>query len=207
MGCGWDEDENEGKLFKRHAVSIRCCRPGAALEVTSVASQGKGTRAQKADFKYIVRLANTDLDGNRTIVHAMMDLKGVGSRVGEIIADRLKLPRSEKIGNLPDEKIEELAKMLMELHTFVPRWALNRQRDFFTGESYQVVGSDLELARREDINRMKMVRCYRGIRHEQGQKVRGQRTRSNGRSGLTVGVIKKAAKAAAAEAEKKKEEK
>ncbi len=44
---------------------------------------------------------------------------------------------------------------------------------------------------------MKMIRCYRGIRHEQGQKVRGQRTRSNGRTGLTVGVTKKAARLAA----------
>ena len=47
-----------------------------------------------------------------------------------------------------------------------------------------------------------MIRCYRGIRHEQGQKVRGQRTRSNGRTGLTVGVIKKTAIAAAKAAEK-----
>jgi len=48
------------------------------------------------------------------------------------------------------------------------------------------------------------------VRHEQGQKVRGQRTRSNGRTGLTVGVIKKTAIAAAKAKEEeggKKEEK
>ncbi len=44
---------------------------------------------------------------------------------------------------------------------------------------------------RDDINLMKMIRCYKGIRHEQGQKVRGQRTRSNGRTGMTMGVIRK----------------
>ena len=38
---------------------------------------------------------------------------------------------------------------------------------------------------------MKKIRCYRGIRHETGQKVRGQRTRSNGRTGLTLGVSRK----------------
>lgn len=45
---------------------------------------------------------------------------------------------------------------------------------------------------------MKMVRSYRGVRHERGQKVRGQRTRSNGRTGMAAGVIKKTAREAAA---------
>src|SRR2546422_6033274 len=59
---------------------------------------------------------------------------------------------------------------------------------------------------------MKMIRSYKGVRHETGQKVRGQRTRSNGRTGLTVGVTKKAALEAAKakkaeEAAPKKEEK
>ena len=40
-------------------------------------------------------------------------------------------------------------------------------------------------------NRLKKIRCYRGIRHETGQKVRGQRSRANGRSGMTVGVQRK----------------
>ncbi len=47
---------------------------------------------------------------------------------------------------------------------------------------------------------MKMIRSYRGVRHERGQKVRGQRTRSNGRTGMAAGVLKKDAKAAAAAA-------
>jgi hypothetical protein len=47
-----------------------------------------------------------------------------------------------------------------------------------------------------------MVRSYRGVRHERGQKVRGQRTRSNGRTGMAAGVLKKDAKAAAAAAGK-----
>ncbi|HOW33966.1 MAG TPA: 30S ribosomal protein S13, partial [Methanoregulaceae archaeon] len=46
-------------------------------------------------------------------------------------------------------------------------------------------------ARDEDINLLRKIRCYRGIRHETGQKVRGQRTKSTGRTGLTVGVKKK----------------
>jgi small subunit ribosomal protein S13 len=43
----------------------------------------------------------------------------------------------------------------------------------------------------DDINRMRRTRSYKGIRHDKGKKVRGQRTRSNGRKGLAVGVVKK----------------
>ncbi|MDD5186755.1 MAG: 30S ribosomal protein S13, partial [Methanoregula sp.] len=59
------------------------------------------------------------------------------------------------------------------------------------GESKHLLGSDLTLIQDEDVNMMRKIRCYRGIRHETGQKVRGQRTKSTGRTGMTVGVKKK----------------
>ena len=43
----------------------------------------------------------------------------------------------------------------------------------------------------DDINRMKKVKSYKGIRHASGHKVRGQRTYSNGRRGLALGVSKR----------------
>src|SRR5439155_336645 len=87
-----------------------------------------------------------------------------------------------------------------------------KTKDGETGVDIHLTGADVEIRRRDDINRMKMIRSYKGGRHETGQKVRGQRTRSNGRTGLTVGVTKKAALAAAQakkaeEAAPKKEEK
>src|SRR2546425_7216309 len=81
-----------------------------------------------------------------------------------------------------------------------------------SGLDLHLVGAEVEVRLRDDINLMKMIRSYKGVRHETGQKVRGQRTRSNGRTGLTVGVTKKAALEAAKakkaeEAAPKKEEK
>ncbi|MEM4165256.1 MAG: 30S ribosomal protein S13 [Nitrososphaerales archaeon] len=54
------------------------------------------------------------------------------------------------------------------------------------------MGADLELAVKNDIEREKMVGSWRGIRHSLGLKVRGQRTRTTGRKGRTVGVRKSA---------------
>jgi len=42
-----------------------------------------------------------------------------------------------------------------------------------------------------DIERLIKIKAYRGVRHAKGYKVRGQRTRSTGRKGMTVGVIRK----------------
>ncbi|MEE9237200.1 MAG: 30S ribosomal protein S13, partial [Thermoplasmata archaeon] len=138
----------------------------------------------------------TDLDGNQTMVYALAGVKGVGMRVAQMMTDLLGVPRTRKIGDLSDEKVEELASILDDLSSHIPVWALNRRRDFWTGEDLQLIGVDIDMRRREDVNRLKMIRSYRGIRHETGQKVRGQRTRSNGRTGLTVGVTRRTARAA-----------
>ncbi|MFB6189429.1 MAG: 30S ribosomal protein S13, partial [Halapricum sp.] len=49
------------------------------------------------------------------------------------------------------------------------------------------------------INRMKMIDSYKGVRHKRGQKVRGQRTKSTGRTEGTIGVNVEAIKEEQAE--------
>lgn len=102
------------------------------------------------------------------------------------------------IGNLPEPAVDGLETVITTLPQKLPPWMLNHPLDVITGEIRHMVGADLETGRRDDVNQMKMIRSYRGVRHERGQKVRGQRTRSNGRTGMAAGVLKKAAKEAAA---------
>ena len=148
----------------------------------------------KDDFMYIVRIANTDLPGDKAVVNALTAIKGVGCRVAEVLVNMTKVPRYEKIGNLPDEDIKKLEEAVQQLSETTPGWLLNKKRDIWTGEDLHIFGTDLEMRRTEDINQLKKIRCYRGIRHERGQKVRGQRTKAHGRTGLTVGVVRKAQK-------------
>lgn len=158
----------------------------------------------KEDFRYIVRMANTDLDGTRSVAYALTSISGVGIRVAEALADTVGVPRYERLGNLSEEQTDKIEETLAKLGEAFPDWMVNRPRDWETGLDFHAFGSDWDLRVRDDINRMKMIRSYKGVRHETGQKVRGQRTRSNGRTGLTVGVTKKAA--LAAQAAKKEEE-
>jgi small subunit ribosomal protein S13 len=165
----------------------------------------KPVEKRDENFRYIVRLINTDVDGNKSIVIGLAGVKGLGIRSAEIIARMAGIPKKTKMGDLSEQKTDELEKIINDFAEKVPHWMVNRQSDWSTGADLHLVGVDVELNRRDDINLMKMIRCYRGVRHEQGQKVRGQRTRSNGRTGMTMGVMRKREEpgAAAAPAESK----
>ncbi|MDP6459896.1 MAG: 30S ribosomal protein S13, partial [Candidatus Hydrothermarchaeota archaeon] len=73
----------------------------------------------------------------------------------------------------------------------LPAWLLNRRKDYASGKDIHVTGSELAISLREDLNRLKKIRSYRGIRHERGLPVRGQRTRTSFRRGASVGVTRK----------------
>ena len=140
------------------------------------------------DIQYFVRIGQTDLDGTKSVERALTDMKGVGRRVARIIADKADVDRREVLGTLDEEKIDDVVELVEGYADEVPEWLTNHQRDFFTGETTHEVGNDLGMSRRQDINRMKMVDTYRGVRHKRGQKVRGQRTKSTGRTEGTIGV-------------------
>ena len=145
---------------------------------------------ENPDFKYIVRIANTDLDGKYQIIPAIAQVKGLGLRTAAIVASRSGINPYQKIGNLSDEQVVKLQETVDGIEEGLPAWMLNRRKDIDSGEDGHLIGTDIETRLRDDLNRLKKIRTYRGLRHEGGQKVRGQRSRSNGRTGLTLGVMK-----------------
>ncbi len=108
-----------------------------------------------------------------------------------IITDKLGVDRRTRIGDLEEGQIEKIEEIIGSIEEQVPPWLLNRRREMYTGKNMHIYSNRLPMRIREDVNFLKKIRCYRGIRHERGHKVRGQKTRSNGRSGLTLGVQKR----------------
>ncbi|MDD1705451.1 MAG: 30S ribosomal protein S13 [Methanoregulaceae archaeon] len=147
--------------------------------------------AQEEDIKYFVRVSNTDLDGTKPVHIALTGIRGVGMHTAQIIATLAKVDEKETMGRLKDEEVDRIREITDSYSQRVPSWMMNRPKDVYTGESKHLLGTDVSTSREEDINLLRKIRCYRGIRHETGQKVRGQRTKSTGRTGLTVGVKKK----------------
>ncbi|MDD1677872.1 MAG: 30S ribosomal protein S13 [Methanomicrobiales archaeon] len=142
-------------------------------------------------MKYFVRVNNIDLDGTKSVQVALTALDGVGRRTARIIAHQAKVDSHNRLGTLPDEQVERIRKTVDNYGSSVPYWLMNRPFDVYTGEARHLFGTDVLTAKEDDINRMRKIRSYRGIRHETGQKVRGQRTKSTGRTGATVGVTRK----------------
>ena len=54
----------------------------------------------------------------------------------------------------------------------------------------QVFANGLDFKLREDLDRLRKIRCHRGLRHYWGVRVRGQHTKTTGRRGKTVGVVR-----------------
>ncbi|MFL2941430.1 MAG: 30S ribosomal protein S13 [Candidatus Poseidoniales archaeon] len=147
--------------------------------------------SEDPDFKYIIRIANSDVSGEERLGFALTSIRGVGPRISNAIIQKLKLNPEELAGNLTDKDVDEIENAVQNINEFVPSWLLNRQKDYDTGENIHPVSVDLKMVHDDDLNRMKKVKSYKGIRHSSGHKVRGQRTYSNGRKGLALGVSKR----------------
>jgi small subunit ribosomal protein S13 len=168
----------------------------------------------------IVRIAEIDVEGDKKVKNAMFKIKGVGKSLAKAFVIASSLDPNALIGSLNDEQIKKLEDVMRNpLKYGIPYHMLNRRFDPQTNEHRHLISSELTFSTRSDIDNLKKMRCYKGVRHELGQPVRGQRTRSSFRTGSQVGVVKKklvpgaapaaggAAPAAAAAPAKKEEKK
>jgi len=153
--------------------------------------------ASGKEVRGVVRLAGRDLRGNLPIRRAITSIRGIGLNLGgvvsEIACSKLGMNDKTMIGELSEQEVEKLEHVLSHPGEYgVPVRMLNRRKDVFSGTDGHMIGTDLVYAVKQDIDHAKDSYTWTGYRHTYGQKVRGQRTRSTGRTGMTVGVIRKA---------------
>lgn len=164
--------------------------------------------SEATEFRHLVRISGKDLEGGKKLIVGLSDLKGVGYNFANVITSKLGLDPRVRLGTLSDEQVKEIeAAIQATSRSALPKWYYNRRNDPDTGEARQILGSDLDFIQKNDIEDEKNIRSWKGVRHSLGLKVRGQRTRTTGRKGRTVGVRKATLVAAAKEAAAKKEEK
>ncbi|MFX1564973.1 MAG: 30S ribosomal protein S13 [Promethearchaeota archaeon] len=145
-----------------------------------------------SSYRYIIRVARTDLDGSLKLDRALSNVKGVGRRLARAIIEAAGLNPDQRTGYITDEDIGKIEKVLEAPGNFgIPHWMLNRQKDMNSGENKHLIGADLDFQLKMDIDHMMKTKSWKGVRHGLGLKVRGQRTRCTGRRGRTVGVTRK----------------
>ena len=157
------------------------------------------------EVRGVVRLAGRDLRGNLSIRRAITSVRGIGLSLGQVVSgiatEQLHMNDKTMLGELSEEEISKLEQVMLHPESFgVPVRMLNRRKDVITGKDSHLISTDLAYAVKQDIDHEKDSNTWRGYRHTYGQKVRGQRTRTTGRTGMTVGVLRKAVLAKAGEA-------
>ena len=153
------------------------------------------------EYRHIVRIVGNDIPGDKKILVGLTQIKGIGHNFATAVSDTLKINTNSNIGFLTESEVQAIEKLITQPASGnFPTWFLNRRKDVETGADIHLLTSDIDFTLRNDIERERITASWRGYRHLNGLKVRGQRTRTTGRKGGAVGVAKggKAAPAKAA---------
>jgi small subunit ribosomal protein S13 len=145
-----------------------------------------------SSYRHIIRIARTDIDGSQKLDRALSAVKGVGRRLARAIVEVAKLNPDQRAGYITDDDVAKIEEVLQDPSKHgIPHWMLNRQKDMTSGKNKHLIGADLDFQLKMDIDYLMKTKNWRGVRHGLGLKVRGQRTRTTGRRGRTVGVSRK----------------
>jgi len=151
-----------------------------------------------SEFRHILRIVDADVDGTLKALYATSKVKGVSVNLANALLKKAGINPEKRAGFLTEVEIGKIEEMVKDpLKYGMPNWLLNRRKDLATGKDLHMISSDLVLRTKLDIEEAKDLKSWRGYRHAYGLKVRGQRTKTTGRSGKALGVKKKQLAAAA----------
>lgn len=142
--------------------------------------------------KVFFRKLRSQVDGNAKVEHALTQIRGIGRRIAQAIIRVARVDPNIRIGALPEKDLNKIEEIIINpIENGVPNWMVNRPKDLRTGDDLHIIGNKLEITIKRDIDRMKKIKSYKGVRHHLKLKVRGQRTKSTGRHGLVIGVMRR----------------
>jgi small subunit ribosomal protein S13 len=107
------------------------------------------------------RLLGVDIPNEKPTVISLAYLYGVGHKVARDLCHKAGVDPQRKARELGDEELGRLATIL--------------ERDY-------TVEGQLRRQLKQSVDRLRDIKCYRGIRHRVNLPVRGQRTRTNART-------------------------
>ena len=71
-----------------------------------------------SDFKYIIRIANSDVSGEERLVNALTSIRGIGPRISNAIVQKLKLDPNKLAGKLDDKNVMDIENPIKNNHIF-----------------------------------------------------------------------------------------
>lgn len=107
------------------------------------------------------RIQGVDIPSDKPTHIALRYLQGIGPTLAMRLCEQANLDPQRRARELSDEEIQRIAVLL--------------------DREYLVEGG-LRRKTQQDINRLKEIGCYRGLRHRRNLPCRGQRTKTNART-------------------------
>lgn len=128
----------------------------------------------------MVRIEGVNLPLEKRVEYGLTYIFGIGLKRSQDILKKVKIDFNKRVKSLTDEEVAAIQKEI--------------------GASFAVEG-DLRKEIRANIERLRLIGCYRGLRHKKGLPVRGQRTKTNARTrkgprkaGSTIALKRKVTK-------------
>ncbi len=144
------------------------------------------------EYRYIVRIMGTDVQGTLKTSYAVAQIKGVSSSLSNAVIKKAGVNPDLRVGLITESDIAKIEDVIRDPVKYnIPAWMFNRRKDSDTGKDLHVLSADLAFKIKTDIDGAKEIRSWRGYRHAYSLKVRGQRTKTTGRAGKALGVKKK----------------
>lgn len=107
------------------------------------------------------RMLGVDIPNDKKTVISLTYLFGIGNQTARDLCKKAGVDADKKARDLTDEEIARISTII--------------ERDY-------VVEGPLRRQTAQNINRLRDIKSYRGIRHRVGLPVRGQRTKTNART-------------------------
>ncbi len=137
----------------------------------------------------MVRIKQTDLDGNKHVRVALTKIKGVGVMFSNAACNLAGIDPKIKTGYLTEDAVKKIEDIFENPAKHdIPVWMLNRRNDYEDGVDKHLFASDLDFTKGNDLRRLQKIKSYRGLRLSWGLTVRGQRTKGHFRKRTKKGL-------------------
>tara|TARA_Y100000588_G_C14077730_1_gene848710 strand:- start:160 stop:561 length:402 start_codon:yes stop_codon:yes gene_type:complete len=132
----------------------------------------------------MARLLGVEIPNNKKLEFGLRYVYGIGPHRAKIITEESGIDPDTRVRDLSEEQLNQLANLISS-------------RMGEEAENPWLVEGDLRRQITSNMKRLQAIKSYRGLRHQRGLPVRGQRTGTNARtrkgSRKTIGVLRKAA--------------
>ncbi|KAL6078044.1 hypothetical protein STEG23_004480 [Scotinomys teguina] len=111
----------------------------------------------------ILRVLNTNINGQRKTAFAITAVKGVGRRFAHVVLRKADIDLTKRAGELTEDEAEHVITIMQNPGQYKnPDWFLNTKKD---RKYSQVLANCLDNELHEDLESLKRIRAHRGLRH------------------------------------------